>query len=78
MINAILQKARTTLLMVVIYITNTNTSCNLVCDTMLCSRLLFYVDVFLLRERVMILQAEKYKCLPDHPMKEKGKGRTKN
>ena len=26
----------------------------------------------------ILLQAEKYKCLPDHPMKEKVEGRTKN
>ena len=30
------------------------------------------------RRQAKVLQAEKYKCLPDHPMKEKVEGRTKN
>ena len=30
------------------------------------------------RQAKVLLQAEKYKCLPDHPMKEKGEGHTKN
>ena len=30
------------------------------------------------RQAKVLLQAEKYKCLPDHPMKEKVEGRTKN
>ena len=30
------------------------------------------------RRAKVLLQAEKYKCLPDHPMKEKVEGRTKN
>ena len=30
------------------------------------------------RQAKVVLQAEKYKCLPDHPMKEKVEGRTKN
>ena len=29
------------------------------------------------RQAKVLLQAEKYKCLPDHPMKEKVEGRTK-
>ena len=29
------------------------------------------------RQAKVILQAEKYKCLPDHPMKKKVEGRTK-
>ena len=30
------------------------------------------------RQAKVLLQAEKYKCLPDHPMKEKVEGRTNN
>ena len=30
------------------------------------------------RQAKVLLQTEKYKCLPDHPMKEKVEGRTKN
>ena len=30
------------------------------------------------RQAKVLLQAEKYKCLPDHPMKESVEGRTKN
>jgi len=30
------------------------------------------------RQAKVLLQAEKYKCLPDHPMKEKVEGRTMN
>ena len=30
------------------------------------------------RQAKVLLQAEKYKCLPEHPLKEKVEGRTKN